>query len=81
MGEGHELDGLEQILVEPALSQQRTRAEAAKAENSYWKLTHSNVEIVSVETSQSAAQPDKLGVDLNSPDASPAADSSPADSC
>ena len=89
MGSGHEIDRLEQILVEPALSQQRTRAEAAKAEKSYWKLAHSKVEIVSVESSPAepgAAAPSPsptdssdpssgVGVDLGSP-ASDAAGSS-----
>ncbi|MBW4466868.1 MAG: DUF4101 domain-containing protein [Pegethrix bostrychoides GSE-TBD4-15B] len=78
LGENHEIDRLDQILVEPLLSVQRTRAEDLKAENSYLKLSHSQVEIVSVESSQDIASSgsasdspdsDSLGVDLSSPEA------------
>jgi curved DNA-binding protein CbpA len=54
MGEKHEIDKLAQILVDPALSQQQTRAEEMKAEDAYWKLEHPKVEIVSVESDQSS---------------------------
>ncbi len=84
MGEQHEVDRLEQILVEPALAQQRTRAEDLKAEGSYWKLEHPKVEVVSVETSQpasaeSSTNPDETQADGQdtaspSPEASPSAD-------
>lgn len=50
MGEEHEIDQLEQILVDPVLSEQKARAESAKAEGVYGKFEHSEIEIVSVET-------------------------------
>ncbi len=56
MGETHQVDQLEQILVEPALTQQKARAEEYQAENSYWKYEHSDIEIVSVETSGADAE-------------------------
>ena len=52
MGETHDLEKLEQILADPALSVQKARAEEVKAEDSYWKLSHSKIEIVSVESNQ-----------------------------
>lgn len=55
MGEAHEIAQLEQILVDPALSQQRTRAEAVQAEGSYWKFAHSDIEVVSVETDDASS--------------------------
>lgn len=50
MGEEHEIDQLDQILVDPALSEQKARAESAKAEGVYGKFEHSKIEIVAVET-------------------------------
>nr|RNJ68016.1 MAG: DUF4101 domain-containing protein [Leptolyngbya sp. IPPAS B-1204] len=54
MGENHDIEQLEQILIDPALAQQRARAEDIKAENAHWKFEHSNIEIVSVETDETA---------------------------
>lgn len=54
MGENHDIEQLEQILIDPALAQQRVRAEDIKAENAHWKFEHSNIEIVSVETDETA---------------------------
>ncbi len=54
MGENHDIEQLEQILIDPALAQQRARAEDIKAENAHWKFEHSNIEIVSVETDEAA---------------------------
>lgn len=57
MGESHDLEMLDQVLVDPALAEQRRRAEELKASNSYWQLEHSNIEIVSVETTDAPANP------------------------
>lgn len=51
MGENYDVEQLDQILVEPALAQQKARAEDVKAEGSYWKFDHSEIEVLSVETS------------------------------
>jgi hypothetical protein len=51
MGEEHNTQPLEEILVDPALSQQRARSEQMRAANSYGKYEHGTIEIVSVETS------------------------------
>jgi hypothetical protein len=56
MGETHQIDQLEQILVEPALTQQKARAEEYQAQDSHWKYEHSDIEIVSVETSGADAE-------------------------
>lgn len=67
MGEEYQIDQLEQILVDPALSQQRARAEDIRAENAYWKFEHGDVEIVSVETNGAAVDPASETA-LDSPD-------------
>lgn len=54
MGEAHEIDQLETILVDPVLSEQRARAEDARANGSYWKFEHANIEVVSVEGGESS---------------------------
>jgi hypothetical protein len=41
LGQENAVDQLSQILVEPALSRWRSRADAARATNSYWKYQHS----------------------------------------
>jgi len=41
LGQENAVDQLNQILAEPALSRWRARAEAARANNSYWKYQHS----------------------------------------
>lgn len=50
-GRNHQIDQLEKVLVEPALSARRKSAQAAKQNNSYWRYKH-NVVINSVETNQ-----------------------------
>lgn len=40
LGQENAIDQLSQILVEPALSRWRARAESARANNSYWKYQH-----------------------------------------
>lgn len=52
LGESHDTSQLDKILVDPALSEQQARAEEIKTSNSYWKYDHSNLQIISVETSQ-----------------------------
>ncbi|NJL49864.1 MAG: DUF4101 domain-containing protein [Leptolyngbyaceae cyanobacterium SM2_5_2] len=47
LGEDYQADKLEEILVEPVLTQWRRRAEAAPQENWYWEYEH-NVEVKSV---------------------------------
>jgi hypothetical protein len=93
MGETHEIDRLAQILVEPALTQQKARAEEYQAEDSYWKYEHSDIEIISVETSGAAtedaedaedaeitASADGESFDLESPEAEEAGATETADS-
>lgn len=79
MGEQHDLDKLEQILVDPALSQQRSRAEELKAEGSYWKLEHPKVEVVSVTTSQSNGEANSPDSDQASDPASPSPEAAGSD--
>lgn len=55
MGEEHNLELLEQILVDPALAQQKARAEEVKESDSYWELEHPKIEIVSLSTSGDSA--------------------------
>jgi len=50
-GRNHQIDQLEKILVEPALSARGQSAQAARQNNSYWRYKH-NVVINSVETDQ-----------------------------
>lgn len=59
-GSDHQIERLEQILAEPALSRSRQSAEADKQKNSYWQYKHA-VEVNSVETSP--ASPDRAKVD------------------
>ncbi len=73
LGQSHQIEALDQILAEPVLAEQRTRAEAVKAENSYWKLTHSNVEILSVEPSPDSASSDPSADPSPDPSADPSA--------
>ena len=49
-GPDHQIDKLEQILAEPALSRSRQNAEDEKRNNSYWQYKHA-VEVTSVNTS------------------------------
>jgi hypothetical protein len=80
MGESHTVEQLSQILADPALSEWQTRAEKAKSEGWYWKYEHPEVEILSVETSNSTSEVDPTDPDASAfPDASPT-DSSPTDS-
>ena len=51
LGSDHQADQLNKILVEPALSGWRRRAETAKQDNSYWQYEHT-VKVNSVETSK-----------------------------
>jgi curved DNA-binding protein CbpA len=74
MGEQHQVEKLEQILVDPALAQQRNRADELRAEGSYWKLEHPKVEILSVETNQTGSS----GNDPDSAQASPDDSASPS---
>jgi hypothetical protein len=59
-GSDHQIERLEQILTEPALSRSRQSAEADKQKNSYWQYKHA-VEVNSVETSPTS--PDRAKVD------------------
>ncbi|NJN21706.1 MAG: DUF4101 domain-containing protein [Leptolyngbya sp. RL_3_1] len=60
LGESHNIDELNTILLEPALSQWRNRAESGIRENWYWEYTHS-VEVLKVDPEDPAA--DALTVD------------------
>jgi hypothetical protein len=55
LGENHDLDGLSTILLEPALTQWRNRAESGIRENWHWEYTHS-VEVLKVEPEDPAAE-------------------------
>ena len=59
-GSDHQIDQLDQVLAEPALSRQRQRAQADKQNDSFWKYEHSTV-VNSVETSE--VNPDQANVD------------------
>jgi curved DNA-binding protein CbpA len=59
MGENHEVDQLETILVDPVLSEQRVRAEDAKTSGIYWQYEHDQIEVVSVESSEDST-PDQV---------------------
>ncbi len=59
-GSEHQVDQLEQILVEPALSRSRQSAQTDKQNNSSWQYKHA-VEVNSFETSN--ANPDRGRVD------------------
>ncbi|HIK45268.1 MAG TPA: DUF4101 domain-containing protein [Leptolyngbyaceae cyanobacterium M65_K2018_010] len=48
LGKDYQAEGLDDILVEPVLTQWRRRAQAAPQENWYWEYEH-NVEVQSVE--------------------------------
>jgi hypothetical protein len=77
MGETHQIDQLDKILVDPALSQMKGRAEDLKSNNSYWKLEHPSIEIASV-TSSEPSPDSTTPSDSSSPDStsnSPQADS------
>ncbi|MGD1905144.1 MAG: IMS domain-containing protein [Leptolyngbyaceae cyanobacterium] len=60
LGEDHNIDGLNTILIDPALNQWRNRAQSGVQENWYWDYNHS-VEILKVEPEDPAA--DTLTVD------------------
>ena len=60
LGENHQVEQLEQILAEPALSRWTKRAVAGKNNNSYGQYKH-NVEVKSVKTSDN--NPDQGSVD------------------
>lgn len=59
-GSNYQIEQLDQILAEPALSRWRQRVQADKQNNSYWEYIH-NVVVNSVETSES--NPDQARVD------------------
>ena len=59
-GSDHQIEQLEQILSEPALSRSQQSAQADKENNSYWQYKH-NVVVNSVETTE--ANPDLAKVD------------------
>jgi hypothetical protein len=59
-GSDHQIDQLEQILAEPALSRWRQRAQTDKQNNSYWQYKHA-VEVNSVQTSET--NPDRAMID------------------
>jgi hypothetical protein len=59
-GSDHQIEQLDQILAEPALSRWRQRVQTDKQNNSYWQYTH-NLGVNSVETSE--ANPDQARVD------------------
>ncbi|MDA0268563.1 MAG: IMS domain-containing protein [Cyanobacteria bacterium] len=55
LGESHNIDGLNTILLDPALSQWRNRAESGARENWYWEYNHS-VEVLKVDPEDPAAE-------------------------
>ncbi len=60
LGENHNIDGLNTILLDPALSQWRNRAESGVRENWHWEYNHA-VDVVAVDPEDPAA--DTLTVD------------------
>ncbi|HEY9829960.1 MAG TPA: IMS domain-containing protein, partial [Stenomitos sp.] len=63
-GSDHQIDQLEQILAEPALTRWRQRVETDKQNNSYWQYTH-NVVVNSVETSEENSDQAKVDATVN----------------
>jgi hypothetical protein len=59
-GSDYQIEQLDQILAEPALSRWRQRVQTDKQNNSSWQYTH-NVVVNSVETSE--ANPEQARVD------------------
>lgn len=60
LGSEHEVEQLEQILVDPALTQWQRRAEEGRRDGWYWQYQH-NLEITSVETNE--ANPDQARIE------------------
>jgi hypothetical protein len=55
LGESHNIDGLETILIDPALTQWRNRAQSGVQENWYWDYNHA-VEVLNVEPEDPATE-------------------------
>ncbi len=70
MGESHDVDQLSKILADPALGQIKTRAVDLKSTNSYWKLDHPKVEVVSVSSNDLSSNSTSSTQSSSTPDAS-----------